>query len=222
MPKRERSPFGTRLEEAIKLPGRPGSIRRFQKVLEKRYSDRERFGYSYPTINAYLQPDGPSPNIEWAREVASLLRVRTSWLAFGEGSILEAHHDSAPWIHHLRQKAESGVYNPLAAIMGGGASAELFKDLLNRIVDARPPEDSEPTELQLNALVLRIWLSLEGLRTALGKGPGASDAEVRRVFVVILTALIQVVPGPGEGRSIEHVTNRLRPQSTRRPAHEEG
>ncbi len=210
MTKRERSPFGNRLEEAIKLRGRPGSIRKFQKALEERCKGRgrERFGYSYPTINAYLQPDEPSPGIEWVREVASLLNVSSSWLAFDQGPMLETSDELWDWTETFRLDADSGRYD-IVPITGGPACAELFKELLRRIVDARPDGDPEPTTEQLDMLAYRVALSVHSLRTAVGTGPIAPGAEVSRGLVAMLATLIQIIPGPAEGRSIESVTEDL-------------
>lgn len=85
-----RTAFGERLVKAISLPGGPGSIRKFQELLESEFGPssedpRERFGYSYPSINSYLQEGGATPTIEWVGEVARLLNVSPLWLAFGVG-----------------------------------------------------------------------------------------------------------------------------------------
>ena len=204
-----RSEFGERLEKAIKLEGNPGSIRAFQELLETKFKKRERFGYSYPAINAYLQPSGPVPGMDWVEEVAKLLKVRPAWLAFGEEPMVAVGSMRGVF----QPEASGGPVRSAATILPGltfGAGEDLLVRLVHELANAQPADAPGLTDEDLAQATRVIESAVFGIYNALRGGEGKRSARPGvQAILGILVGMLAAVPEPRAGRPLVDVLELL-------------
>jgi hypothetical protein len=103
--------LGERLEKALEEHA-PQEIRgdkqAFQRTLRDRMgSEDSRQGTSYPAVHGYFSGK-VVPSLPWLLAAARLLKVRPSWLAFGEGAPTEDEERRALLVKGLSTIAAAG------------------------------------------------------------------------------------------------------------------
>lgn len=82
--------YSKRLNEALNDGPRPMSVRALAREMGREDSPyKDLRGTSYGGIRQYVQGDVTHPRIELLRALADVLKVRSDWLAYGQGAMTE-------------------------------------------------------------------------------------------------------------------------------------
>lgn len=205
--------LGSRLRRAIQEGPRGLSIRAFQGEMEERLRDTGVRGFTYPSINSYLN-DETSPSLEFLEHAAEVLWVRLAYLAAGEGPMTggEIDQDVAAVLHAMGLPADSGPHpwaQPVAEVVrkiGGGTrwSEAMGFDAHSTTT----PVSERPSSLEGRDLLAEIGRALAGPLNALHvDGERMTYDALSSYILAMVPALMALAPEVRRQMELERRSN---------------
>lgn len=165
-------------------------------------TDERAKGISYSSVHGYVTGAQADPPLPFLRLAARVLRVDPAWLTFGVGPKHSDEEEMQEAVGEVLIPALDPMFRTLD--LGGGGVRGLFDALLRSIIQARPEDDPEPSQETITRLggSLLTHVSVTLLHFAEN---GVPEWKMHRQFTTILNALLQVVPGPGQGQPLNQI-----------------